>query len=282
MTDAPTSAETPPEESAPESSAPETATPRSRTGLYLGLGVGGFLVFVAIVTVVLMTSLSVIGATGLPSGAARRALLTATDVSKIDGVRIDTGRESAVRSSTLQAYVRANPGDSSHTVSPAKCADNLEGWMAWKSLDTPTYRGWKTDTIYAASNIVVDGTGDYQNGLQESRHFATVAAATAFMTAERGWYRDCATTTYSDPQDPSDDSSFRFSPISLNLGLDSVVEGSTNTGENVAPHLIDIYLRNANIVYVSELVTSTAPQHGMDKVSLAIVTAAADKLRSLR
>jgi hypothetical protein len=276
MTDTPT-----PAESSPENVATELAAPHRRNGTLIGLGVGGLVVFVAIVTVVLMTALSVIGATGLPSGAAKRALLTASDVSKIKGVEIDTGRESAVRMSTLQQYVKANPGDSSHTVSPAKCADNLEGWMAWKSLDTPDYRGWTTDTIYAASNIVVDGTGDYENGLQESRHFATVAAATAFMTAQRGWYKDCATTTYSDPQDPSDDSRFAFSPLALNLGLDSVIEGSTNRGENLAPHLIDVYLRNANIVYVTELVTTSAPQHGMDRVSLAIVTAAANKLRSL-
>jgi hypothetical protein len=67
----------------------------------------------------------------------------------------------------------------------------------------------------------------------------------------------------------------------VDLGLDAIAEGSTDHGENLAPHLVDVYLRNANIVYVVELVTNDPPQHGLDSVSLAIVRAAAKKLRSL-
>jgi hypothetical protein len=259
----------------------EAPAPRSRTGLFIGLAAGGVVVVAAIVTVVLMVALGVLGANGLPTSAAKRALLTASDLSKISGVQIATGRSATVRAHTLRAYVAANPGDSSNTVAPASCADNLEGWMAWKSLDTPSYRGWKTDTIYESSNIVVDSTAKYENGLQEARHFATVAAATAFMNAQRGWYRACATTTYADPESPAGDTVFHFTAIPLNLGLDSVVEGSTDTGASLPPHLIDVYLRNANIVYVTELVTNTAPQHGLDPVSLAIVKAAAKKLGAL-
>jgi hypothetical protein len=229
-----------------------------------------------------MVALNVLGSTGLPSGVAQRVLLNSNDLAGITGVEIATGSDSAVNKHTLQAYVTENPGDTSHTVTPAKCADNLEGWLAWKSLDTPAYRGWKTDVIYAASNIVVDSTSAYENGLQEARHFATVAAAAAFMSAQRGWYRECATSTYVDPGDPANDATYAFSPIALNLGLDAVLEGSTNRGKDLPPHLIDVYLRNQNIVYVTELVTNTAPQHGMDLVSLAIVTRAAKKLASLR
>jgi hypothetical protein len=230
---------------------------------------------------VLIVALGVLHSNGLPTAAARHALLNASDLSKIHGTEIASGLDGEVHAHTLQAYIKANPGDSSHTVTPASCADNLEGWMAWKSLDTPAYRGWKTDTIYESSNIVVDSTNDYENGLQEARHFATVSAATTFMNAQRGWYKSCARTTYKDPEDPTNNSAFRFSPLPLNLGLDSVVEGATVKGTGLPPHLIDVYLRNANIVYVTELVTNTAPQHGLDRVSLAIVTAAAKKLASL-
>jgi hypothetical protein len=177
--------------------------------------------------------------------------------------------------------VDANPVDTSHTVTPAKCADNLEGWMAWKSLDSPAYRGWKSDTIFETSNIVVDSTIDFENGLQEARHFVSVGAATAFMNAQRGWYRDCATTTYADPQDPSNDSEFAFREIPVDLGLDSIVEVSSDKGENLPPHLVDVYLRSANIVYVTELVTNGTPRNTLDPVSLAIVKAAARNLASL-
>jgi hypothetical protein len=261
---------------------PAAQPPKSHTGRLVGLGVGGGVAFAAVVTVVLMVSLSVIGSAGLPAGAAKRVLLTGTDLATISGVEIATGIDSEVREHTLQAYVKQNPGDTSNTVSPATCADNLEGWMAWKSLDTPSYRGWKTDVIYEASNIVVDSTNSYENGIQESRRFVTVAAATAFMDAQRGWYKKCATSTYVDPGDAANDVTYQFSPISLNLGLDSVIEGSTNEGKDLPPHLIDVYLRNQNIVYVTELVTNSAPQRGMDRVSLAIVKKAAKKLASLR
>jgi hypothetical protein len=250
------------ESPAEPSPASEEAT--SRTGLVLGLAVGGGVVFVALVTVVLMVALNVLGSAGLPAGAAQRVLLNASDLAKIAGVEIATDNSAVVQKHTLQAYVRQNPGDTSNTVTPAKCADNLEGWMAWKSLDTPSYRGWKTDVIYEASNIVVDSATHYQNGLQESRHFATVAAATAFMRAQRGWYQECATSTYVDPDDPTNNATYNFSPISLNLGLDSVLEGSTNHGNNLPPHFIDVYLRNQNIVYVTELVTNSSPGRGLE------------------
>jgi hypothetical protein len=263
----------------PAEPTPAVTPQKSRTGRLIGLGIGGGVVFVAIVTVVLMVALGVLSA--LPAGAAQRMLLTANDLAKITGVEIATGRNSDVKKHSLQAYVAENPGDTSNTVSPAKCADNLEGWMAWKALDTPSYRGWKTDVIYEASNIVVDSTSSYENGLQESRRFATVAAATAFMQAQRGWYKECATSSYTDPSDSTNNVTYRFSPISLDLGLDSVIEGSTNRGKDVPPHLIDVYLRNQNVVYVTELVTNSAPQHGMDPVSLAIVKTAAKKLATL-
>lgn len=265
----------------PAESTPVAPPPKRNTGLFVGLGIGAGIVFWAILTVVLMVTLHVLGSTGLPSGAAQRVLLNSSDLANIDGVEIATGSQSEVKKHTLQAYLRENPGDTSNTVTPATCADNLEGWMAWKSFDTPAYRGWKTDVIYAASNIVVDSTTDYENGLQEARHFATVAAATAFMSAQRGWYKECATSTYVDPNDSSNNATYAFSPISLDLGLDSVIEGSTNKGSNLPPHLIDVYLRIKNIVYVTELVTKSAPQQGMDKVSLAIVKTAAKKLTAL-
>ena len=265
----------------PDESAPTAPPPKSQTGRLVGLGVGGGIVFVAIVTVVLMVALGVLGSAGLPPGAAQRMLLTATDLAKISGVEIATGQDSEVRKHSLQAYVKENPGDTSNTVSPARCADNLEGWMAWKALDTPSYRGWKSDIIYEASNIVVDSTSSYENGLQEARRFATVAAAEAFMRAQRGWYKACSTSTYLDPGDSTNSVTYVFSPISLDVGLDSVIEGSTNKGKDLPPHLIDVYLRNKNIVYVTELVTNSAPQHGMDPVSLAIVKTAAKKLAAL-
>jgi hypothetical protein len=265
----------------PAETSPEAQQPKSRRGLFIGVAAGGLIVLAAIVTLVLVVSIGVIGQTGLPTSAAKRVLLSASDLAKIDGAQIASGVDSEVKTRTLQAYVRANPGDNSHTVTPAKCADNLEGWMAWKSLDTPSYKGWKTDTIYEAANIVVDSTTAYENGLQEVRHFATVSAATAFMSAERSWYSECANTSYLDPSHPKNDSAFHFTPIALNLGLDSIVEGSTDKGRNLPPHLIDVYMRNQNIVYVTELVTNSAPQHGIDAVSRAIVTAAAKKLGSL-
>ncbi len=265
-----------------DAAVPEPRPASSRPGLFIGLGALGGLAFIAIVTVVLMVCLDLVGSSGFPTAAAQRALLTASDLRGIDGVRIaDDGVDAEVKTRSLQTYVRDNPGDTSHTVTPRHCADNLEGWMAWKSLDTPSYRGWKTDTIYEASNIVVDSTSNYENGLQEVRHFATVSAATAFVSAQRGWYRSCASTTYVDPDNAKNDSSFTFTPVALGLGLDSVVEGSTEAGRGLPPHLIDVYVRNRNIVYVTELVTNTAPQHGIDKTSLAIVTAAARKLGAL-
>lgn len=265
--------------------APSAVEPRPErlAGRFIGLGVGGGIAFAAIVTGVLIIALGVLGLTGLPARAAQRALLNSSDLANINGVEIATGLDSDVHKRTLRAYVTQNPGDTSNTVKPAKCADELEGWMAWKSLDTPAYRGWKTDVIYEASNIVVDSTTSYENGLQEARHFVTVPAAIAFMNAQRSWYKECAATSYVDQNDSSNDATYAFSPISLDLGhgLDTIIEGSTNTGSDLPPHLIDVYLRNKNIVYVTELVTNSAPQHGMDKVSLAIVTAAANKLGAL-
>jgi hypothetical protein len=255
--------------------------PKSRVGLFIGLGAGGVVVLAAIVTGVLIVSLGVIGSNGFPSAETKLALLDGSDLAKIKGVELAQGLQSEVKKTTLQGYIRENPGDDSHTVKPAVCADNLEGWMAWKSLDTPSYKGWKTDTIYEASNIVVDDTADYENGLQEVRHFATVGAATTFMSVQRNWYRQCASTTYVDPHNAKNDSAFDFSPISLNLGLDAIVEGSTDKGKDLPPHLIDVYMRNRNIVYVTELVTNQGPKQGMDKTSAAIVKAAAKKLGSL-
>jgi hypothetical protein len=267
--------------SVPPGPSPEPQPPKSRSGAFVAIGAGGVVVLAALVTLVLIVALGVVHSAGFSTGLARQSLLTQKDLAGLRGVEIATGSDGAVRSHSLEQYIHGNPTDDSHTVAPAKCADNLEGWMAWKALDTPAYRGWKTDTIYEASNIVVDATTNYENGLQEVRHFVNTAAATAFVSAQRGWYRDCAHTSYSDPEDPGDDSSFTFAPIPLDLGLDSVVEGSTDTGQSLPPHLIDVYLRNQNIVYVTELVSTSSPRQGMDPVSLSIVKAAAKKLRSL-
>jgi hypothetical protein len=255
--------------------------PKSRVGLFIGLGAGGLVVFAAIVTFVLIISLGVIASNGFPLAETKFALLNGSDLAQIDGVELAQGLQSEVKRQTLQGYIRDNPSDDAHMVTPAVCAQNLEGWLAWKSLDTPAYKGWKTDTIYEASNIVVNATANYENGIQEVRHFATVGAATAFMNVERKWYHECAATSYKDPENAKNDSAFNFSPISLNLGLDSIVEGSTDTGRDVPPHLIDVYLRNQNLVFVTELVTNRAPRRGIDKTSAAIVNAAAKKLGTL-
>jgi hypothetical protein len=98
---------------------------------------------------------------------------------------------------------------------------------------------------------------------------------------QRTWYRDCATVTYSDPNSKSDDATYAFAPVSVDLGVDSVVEGSIDRGKNVPPHLVDVYLRTKNIVYVTEIVTSTNPRNGLDRVTLGLLKAAAKNLREL-
>lgn len=264
-----------------EPSTPVSSSNGPRRGVVIGVAAAGVIVLAAIVTLVLVVSLGILGDTPLPATDASKALLNSADLSTVTGARIASGRDTQTLKYSLQQYARENPVGSADTVSPARCASNVEGWMAWASLDTPSYRGWKSDTIYAAENIRVDSVADYGDDVQEARHFVTTAAATAFMSAQRAWYRDCATVTYSDPDDATNDATFAFAPIAAHLGLDSIVEGSVDRGSNVAPHLVDVYLRNQNIVYVTELVTSSNPRSGLDRVSQAVVLAAAKNVRGL-
>jgi hypothetical protein len=67
----------------------------------------------------------------------------------------------------------------------------------------------------------------------------------------------------------------------VNLGLDSIVEQGVLQGQDVPPDAINVYLRNKNVVYELLLSTRSAPQHGIDSVTLAVVKAAARKLASL-
>jgi hypothetical protein len=266
----------------PEDPVPQSlAAAKSRVGLWAGVGAAGVVVIAAIVTFVLVVSIGVLGGDRLPVSDTAKALLNTDDLAHLSGARISSGRDTETTKYTLPEYARGNPVGSPHDVTPSKCADNLEGWMAWASLDTPSYRGWNNDVIYAAQNITVDAENDYGNNIQEARHFVTVAAAVAFMNAERGWYSDCAKATYTDSSDSTNDATFNFSPVGVNLGLDSIVEGSTDRGKYVAPHLVDAYLRNQNIVYVTEFITASAPQRGLDRVSLALLQAAATNLRGL-
>jgi hypothetical protein len=270
-------------EIAPQPSAQEAPTSeRSRVGLWIGVGAAGVIVLAALITLVLVVSIGILGGTPLPSSDTSKTLLDSSDLADVVGAKIVSGRDTETRRYSLEQYVRENPVSSRDSVSPSRCADNLEGWMAWAALDTPTYRGWKSDEVFAAENIRVDAVADYGDDIQEARHFATVAAATRFMQVQRAWYRDCATVTYSDPGgSAADDATYAFSPVPVSLGVDAIVEGSTDRGKDVAPHLIDAYLRNRNIVYVTEIVTTKSPANGLDRVSLALLNAAAKNLRDL-
>jgi len=261
--------------------APGLVSPASRRGFWIAVGGAGVVVLAAFVAFVLVIALGVINRSVLPAPAAARALLTASDVRGVPGVGIDNGGRNGVQKSSLPAYVARNPVLDRSIVHPSMCADDLEGWMAWAALDIPSYPGWKHDTVYQASNIVVDAASSYGPDIQQSRNFASVAAATAFMSAERAWYRRCAVATYTDPSDHSNSATYAFSPVTVAIGLDSIIEGSSDTGRYAVPHLIDVYLRNHNVVYVLEVATNHDPAAGLDRVSLGIVDAAAEKLRSV-
>jgi hypothetical protein len=252
-----------------------------RTGFWIAVGAVGLVATAGLVTFVLVVALGVLDRGALPASAAARALLTAADVRHISGVEIDNSNKNGPTSSTLPAYASRNPIDNANTVRPSACAANIEGWLAWASLDTPAYPGWRLDRIYQASNLVVTSVPNFSQGIQQSRSFDTVAAATAFMNAERGWYRECATASYSDPAHRPDAATYSFSPLQINVGLDSIIEGSTYRGLNTPPHLVDVYLRNRNIVTVLEVSTSNDPALGLDRVSRSIIQAAAAKLRSV-
>ncbi len=260
---------------------PEPAPLTERTGFRVAVGAVSLAALAALVTFVLVVSLGVIGGGLLPATAAARALLTSADVRHLAGVEIESGGRTGVTRSTLEAYVRRNPVGDPGSVRPARCAANIEGWMAWAALDTPSYIGWKHDSVYAATNVVIESAQDFGPGIQQSRNFATVAAATAFMNAERSWYAECGTASYSDPSTPSDSATYAFAPLSVNLGLDSIVEGSTDRGRGAPAHLVDVYLRNRNIVYALEIATNHDPARGLDRVSLAVLNAAAKKLGSV-
>ena len=257
------------------------ASTTTRPGWLIPVAAAGTVLVAGVVTLVLIVSLSVIGSGPLPSAASARALLTAADVRNIPGVEIDNGGGNGVTRSSLATYVKNNPLADPATVRPSQCAENLEGWLAWAALDTTTYSGWKRDSLYQARNIVVDSTTDFGPEIQQSRNFVTVAAATAFMNAQRAWYRQCAVARYIDPGKAGNSATFAFAPIPVRVGLDSIVEGSTDHGRDAPPHLVDVYLRNRNIVSVFQLTTNTNPAHGLDPVSLAILRAAANKLRSV-
>ncbi len=259
--------------------APDPLT--QRTSVRVALAAIALVALAALVTFVLVVSLGVIGGGLLPAGAAARALLTSSDVRHIAGAAVESGGRTGVTKSTLQQYVRRNPVGDPASVQPSRCAANIEGWMAWAALDNASYAGWTRDTVYSAANIVIESAQDFGPGIQQSRNFATIAAATAFMNAERGWYAQCGTASYSDPSTPSDSATYAFAPVGLKLGLDSIVEGSTDHGRGAAPHLVDVYLRDRNIVYALEIATNRDPAKGLDRVSRAVVVAAANKLLSV-
>jgi hypothetical protein len=265
----------------PEVQPGASATASGRTGFWIAIGAVGLITTAALVTFVLVVALGVLDRGVLPASAAARALLTAADVGHIAGVEIDNSNKNGPTSSSLPAYVAQNPVDTATTVHPSKCSANIEGWLAWASLDTPAYPGWRLDRIYQASNLVVTSVPNFSQGIQQSRSFDTVAAATAFMNAERGWYRECATASYSDPTHRPDAVTYAFAPLHIDVGLDSIIEGSTDRGLNTPPHLVDVYLRNRNIVTVLEVSTSHDPAQGLDRVSRLIIQAAAAKLRSV-
>ncbi len=253
--------------------------PRRRTGFWVAIGAAGTVAVAALATFVLIVAIGVLRDAALPTAAASRALLTANDLAHVPGVGISVG--SHISKSGLPAYVKKNPLGDPRAVTPSRCAENLEGWMAWAALDTSSSPGWKHDVIYAATNIIVDTAPDYGNNIQQSRRFVSAAAATAFMRAQRSWYSVCGNATYRDGDSPTKTASFNFAPIALNLGLDSIVEGSNDRGNNLPPHLLDVYLRNRNIVYALEIVTPNPPQDGLDTASLALVRAAAKKIEGL-
>jgi hypothetical protein len=247
--------------------------------LRVGIAAAASVVFVALVIFVLIAAIGILDGTALPPSAASTALLTKSDLANLPGAAIDTGRFAEVLKASLPEYVRQNPVADPGGVTPSKCADNLEGWMAWAPLDTESSPGWKHDVIYSADNIVVDAVEGFRDNIQQARNFVSSAAAAAFMNAERSWYAECAKATYNEGGGAT--ATFDFSPVAENLGLDSIVEGSDDTGGGVPRHLVDVYLRNRNIVYVLEIASEHAPKNGLDAVSTGIVTAAAMKLTGL-
>jgi hypothetical protein len=265
----------------PDESTPAAPQPGKSAAFWVGIGAAAFVVLAAVVTVVLIVAIGVLRNGALPPAAASTALLTARDLAHVAGTGIAIGRNSEITKSSVPAYVLKNGLGDPSTVTPSGCADNLEGWLAWAALDTPSSPGWKHDVIYAANNIIVDSATEYGDNIQQARHFVSAAAATAFMNAQRSWYRECASATYADGTDSNHTSSFNFSPLPVKLGLDSIIEGSNDTGRNLPPHLVDLYLRNRNIVYVLEIATTHSPKDGLDTVSLGIVRAAENKVGGL-
>jgi hypothetical protein len=264
----------------------ESARKRARAMVtvapWLALGAAGVaVVVVAAVTISLVISPRVPPGAGIPVTATSKALLTANDLESLTGARIAVDSYSTVQETTLQEYIEENPAGNSKSLQPSTCASKFEGSLAWAVTDTPSYSGWESDVIYEVDDVDTDSHHESVFRDQLVRHFATVAAATKFVSAERTSYRDCPTATYADSNDAQNDVTYHFTPVALHLGLDSIVEEGALQGQDVPPDAINVYLRNQNLVYELLVSANSVPQHGIDSATLAVVQAAARKLASL-
>ena len=258
------------------------APARSIRAAWVAIGSAGVaVILVAIFTVAQVISPDILVGEGIPITLTSKALLTADDLRSVKGARIAIDSYSNVQEVTLQEYIKENPEGASRAVHPSTCASKFEGSLAWAVADTPSYAGWGSDVIYETDDIDKDSSDHSVFRDQLVRHFATVAAATRFVSAERTSYRDCPIATYADSDDAQNDVSYHFTPVTLHLGLDSLVEQGVIQGQNVPPDSVNVYLRTRNVVYELLLSTSSEPQHGIDPVTLAVVKAAATKLAAL-
>jgi hypothetical protein len=249
---------------------------------WLALGsVGVAVVLVAIFTLANVISPNILAGEGIPITLTSKALLTADDLRSVKGARIAIDSYSNVQETTLQDYIKENPKGASRAVHPSTCSSKFEGSLAWAVADKSTYAGWDSDVIYEVDDIDTDSAGQSAFREQLVRHFATAAAATRFVAAERASYRDCPIATYADSNDAQNDVTYHFNPVTLNLGLDSLVEQGVLQGQNVPPDALNVYLRNQNVVYELLLSSGSEPQHGIDPATLAVVKAAAAKLTAL-
>jgi len=258
------------------------APARSTVAAWVALGFAGVaVVLVAILTLAQVISPTILAGEGIPITLTSKALLTANDLRSVKGARIAINSYSNIQETTLQQYIEENPEGASRAVHPSKCSAKFEGSLAWAVADTPSYSGWDSDVIFEADDIDKDSSGQSAFREQLVRHFATVAAATRFVAAERASYRDCPVATYADSNDAQNDVTYDFTSVKLNLGLDSLVERGVLQGQHVPPDALNVYLRNQNVVYELLLSTSSEPQHGIDPATLAVVKAAAAKLAAL-
>jgi hypothetical protein len=258
------------------------APARSTVAAWIAVGSAGVLVILAaVVTLILVISPGILGGSEIPIASTSQALLTASDLRSVKGAGIAIESYSDVQESTLQEYITENPASASNSVQPSTCASKFEGSLAWTVADTPQYIGWESDVIYEADDVDRDSNGESVFRDQLVRHFATAQAATRFVNAERTSYRDCPIATYRDSNNAENDVTYHFTPVPLHVGLDSIVEQGVLEGQDVPPDAINVYLRNKNVVYELLLSVRSAPKHGIDSVTLAVVKAAARKLASL-